>query len=687
MNGAQRLLAAAVWLLPPQHHEWGQAMRAELAALPSARARWAFAAGCLRAVARPGQVVRYLVAVAAAVTLALGSGTTGALRVEVIGLGLLVPVALWRLGRRDALVGAVGPTRIARVARRGWLAVLAGCFVVGIGTVAVTLPRAGSATQGSGAVAGLTLVVGFLALYTALGFAATSATATVPGATLVAAGGSGAAAGLAWCVLMPFNQTLAVAGPWRVSGYEVAMALAVVVLPAGAALFAVRRSGDPRQGVIAGAGAAGLAALVILAGGWSTVRFAPQLLNSPLLNKGPQWRPPDVVEQVITSYLVILAIAPVLGALIGWLAATGRSAPAPRARLAAVSAPAVGGVLTYPGVNAAVAHDRTAFGAVGTTAVAFSPAGATLLTSNGANTWILWRVTDPGHPRRLITFNDDARYSPDGRVLASHDVLWSLADPVRPTRIAEYDGGEPVAFSADGTLLATHRTRTTTTLWRITDPRRPIRLGTIADGGDGMFTADGQTFVTRDDTTTALWDVTDLARRGVVAGSGDGPLAPNGASLTTETDAGVVLWNVADPGHPRRVGDLDGPGKVAYSPDSRTVAVGNRDGGVALFDTTTAKRIASLPPTPGRPGTDVQIGVSDTLTTIAYAPDGDTLSVLTGNDTVSVWDLTDPTLPVRVRVLTRRTDGAGRIAFSPDTRTVAGAAVDGSNSITLWHLR
>jgi len=188
MDSAGRLLAAAVWLLPPEHQEWGRAMRAELAALPSGSARWAFAAGCLRATGWPGPIVRYLLSVAAAVALALLTGTGGAVRVEVIGLGLLVPPALGRLGRRDALVGAVGPTRAARVARRGLLAVLAGCVVVGLGTVVVTLPRAGSGTDGYGAVAGLTLVVAVLAGYTALGFAATSATATVPGATLAAAG-------------------------------------------------------------------------------------------------------------------------------------------------------------------------------------------------------------------------------------------------------------------------------------------------------------------------------------------------------------------------------------------------------------------------------------------------------------------------------------------------------------------
>ena len=79
--------------------------------------------------------------------------------------------------------------------------------------------------------------------------------------------------------------------------------------------------------------------------------------------------------------------------------------------------------------------------------------------------------------------------------------------------------------------------------------------------------------------------------------------------------------------------------------------------------------------------------MSDTLTTMAYAPDGHTLSVVTGNANVSVWDLTDPNRPIRTRTFTSTTAGAGRVAFSPDTTTVAGAAVDASNSITMWRLR
>jgi hypothetical protein len=61
--------------------------------------------------------------------------------------------------------------------------------------------------------------------------------------------------------------------------------------------------------------------------------------------------------------------------------------------------------------------------------------------------------------------------------------------------------------------------------------------------------------------------------------------------------------------------------------------------------------------------------------------------VIAGNANVSRWDVSDPARPVRTRTLSRSTDGAGRVMFSPDLSTVAGAATDGTNGISLWTVR
>jgi WD40 repeat protein len=622
---------------------------------------------------------------------------TDAFWAEVAGLGLAAPVAVGRLGGRDGTVGAVAPTRSARVSRGLFLAVVGVCLAVGVGTIAVTLPRYGGAVTSAGATAGLTLLAGFLAAYTVLGLAVTSRTAANSVATLRAGAGFGAAAGVAWCALMPFNQTLSVARPWLAAGYWLALALVVVGAPAGAAAVTSRRSGSAQQAVVAAACTGGFGALVILAGGWLTVWAMPGLLDTPLLDKGPSWRPPDVVEQVITSYLVVLVVAPALCALLGWLTACLFTAPR-AGRLTAAAVIAACAALVYPVSDALAGGDGTRFGGVGATDVVFGPAGGSLLTSNGDNTWILWNVTDPARPRRLHTFNDRAVYAPDGRRLASRDGLWSLAGPAGLTRTARFGAGAPVAYDATSSVLASHPTRTTTTFWRVTDPAHPVRFGTIPGAGGGCFSPDGHTFVARSDDATVVWDVRDPARPlrlAILDGGGDGPLSPDGTVVATGTAAGTVLWNVADPAHPRRIGvladtaDPADPGSAAratFSPDSRTAATGRGDGSVELFDTATAARVAILSPTPGGPNNNVQIGASDTLTTVAFSPDGKTLSVITGNATVSVWHIADLRAPVRTRILTRHTDGAGRVAFSPDTTVVAGAAEDGGNSVTLWRL-
>jgi WD40 repeat protein/DNA-binding SARP family transcriptional activator len=113
----------------------------------------------------------------------------------------------------------------------------------------------------------------------------------------------------------------------------------------------------------------------------------------------------------------------------------------------------------------------------------------------------------------------------------------------------------------------------------------------------------------------------------------------------------------------------------AVSPDGRTLAVGDRDGHVLLYDTQTRKRVATLEPAPNAPA----------IHDLAYSPDGRRLAILhisvpgaTGEipqgfrfivalaDTASRRVVRRIELPV--------SQGAAGVEFSPDGRTVGAAS-------------
>jgi len=647
-------------------------------------------------------LLRYAVVVAAAVELVRVIGVTGAMRIELVGLGLLVPPALFWLERAYPRLGLVGPGRAAPFARGVLLGVVALCVVVTAVTIAITMPAEGSGGEGgSGPALGLMLVVLVLIGYAVAGLSLTSAQSRLPTAGLMSVSLLGIAAGLGWCLLMPFNQTLSVSGPWVATAYAPALALITVGAPAAAAGLTARRGGSDAQCAAAGAGTSGLAALVAVAGGWSTLRLFPGLLDSPLLDKGPLWRPPDIVEGVIPSYLLVLLLAPAFGAAAGALAhraivAGPRDARMWTVRVGAAVALAVVGGLTYPGLNLWVGEDHTRFGAVGLTAAVFAPDGTTLLTQNADYTWVLWNIADAAAPTRLATFNADAVYSPDGLSLASRNVLWSLADPTHPTRLGQFDGDEPTAFSPDGRTLFTHNP-TDTMIWSVTDRAHPVRLSTLPGSG-GQLSPDGQILVIGGDSEpTTVWDVTDPTRPARVSTldqRGWGFFAPTGRGYFANTFADdrvtTSRWDLSDPRHPRRVEVFSsaGPDQSGVSPDGNLLALAHDNGSVTLWNETTAAPIAILPDAPGAPrNSDRQVGGSSVLTTVAFADQGHTLTVVTGNSTVSVWDLTDPAHPVRTRVLTRPTNGPGRVVLSPDGRTLVGAAADATNTVSIWRLR
>jgi WD40 repeat protein len=110
---------------------------------------------------------------------------------------------------------------------------------------------------------------------------------------------------------------------------------------------------------------------------------------------------------------------------------------------------------------------------------------------------------------------------------------------------------------------------------------------------------------------------------------------------------------------------------VAFSSDGRSVAAGNTDGEVRLWDVSTHKQI-------GAP----LIGGNSQVATLAFSPDSQTLGVLGQDGTVRLWDTA-----TRQRIDSAFSGSDGKIlavSFSSDGKTLVAGTADGT--VQQWNI-
>jgi WD40 repeat protein len=370
---------------------------------------------------------------------------------------------------------------------------------------------------------------------------------------------------------------------------------------------------------------------------------------------------------------------------------------------------------------------------VGSARFVFSPDARHLASGHDSGDVRLW---DADSGQRIGSFSGHGArvwrlaFSPDGNLLAtaSSDRTARLWDVATRRQTAQLRGHESevwaVAFSPDGKTLATGSKDETIRFWSTTPA---IRSEVLAQGrldfySVPVFSRDGQRLTVQVNEEATCWDIRlrkELSHL-AITGSLLGPPADDESLVTLARDQPEKRWVLKlyplSSNRTPAVIPLSSPlrtlSAVRLSPDGRAVAVGQKDGVIAVADVVTGRtlhtwqghtmliwqlafsadgqmlaavsqdRTASLWSLARGQNLAILRNHKDSVTCVAFSPSAETLATGSADATIKLWHV--PTQSELATLLGHK-EGLSRVAFSPDGRTLASSSSD-DGTVRFWHV-
>jgi WD40 repeat protein len=316
--------------------------------------------------------------------------------------------------------------------------------------------------------------------------------------------------------------------------------------------------------------------------------------------------------------------------------------------------------------------------------VAFSPDGQALAAGGSAGNVLLWSAT--GRTPRSSTMTGPQQVqlsiSSDGKLLATADKngsvdVRSLVKGRSPGILTTREPLTSVAFAPrDPTLLAIGEQSGSVALYDTASNHSTVLPDVHRSVNNTAFSPDGASLaVGHDNGTVTLWNLPTrkaTAHFKVKSANPGGVVAlafsPDGRALAVSYENhGMAVFQPEAPDHPgRAVAVAEAIWSLAFSPDGSTLAGGDNQGNVELFDASDFRPSGILP---GSGSLIYALGITS----------NDTLATMDQGGNLRLWDLATRQL---LGASVNTGSGGISLAFAPSGSTLATGNEDGA--ITLW---